>query len=633
MLYGLTVWVNFVSLLLVLWLGLYLVTRSAHRPQAWLSALALWSTSGIFLNQLLALHPPPAPPPEAQAWVYHLILFWPRNVFELGWLGWLQGWLPAYGIPFWYHASLYFRPGVFNRSRQVGALLGYGVALVGILFKVRYLSPWIDTINSPLYSRALPFPFSILYSFGFGFIAVLSLVNLAQAANASTNAMPRRLFRLLLGAALLAAAAGLPGIMSSWFGTLIPQVWMALLLLAALLLGGAGIAQYHALLDHRSLWRDMLYSAVEAAAVLGIYLLFQRAITLLYPLPFITFVFVGCLAIFSHLLIDIARVHYDTLFSHGKNRLLGFRQPGGISDHRGDKKALELALETLIDVTGATWVVVLRFTQQGMKFAAAWNWAGAPLDDEFAVSNANEVQARDTFTLDLQQLPPPLDQAALILPLYQREQEQTGVLLVGASSSQIGFSQDEINALQNSRKVIAGLVGQPANRGEPRLSSESGDRMVRGEGISPRLVELGLRNLHDYAYLADSPLANLRLVLDCADGNGTGTNIFINRGKALSFVLSEAVTKLKPDPVEPSGAPPRSWYPYLILKNAYLEDVQNREIMARLYISEGTFNRTRRAAIQSVARILEEMESNLEGSSGIDGGVSVPGDSRPTPFN
>jgi hypothetical protein len=37
----------------------------------------------------------------------------------------------------------------------------------------------------------------------------------------------------------------------------------------------------------------------------------------------------------------------------------------------------------------------------------------------------------------------------------------------------------------------------------------------------------------------------------------------------------------------------------------------NREIMSRLYISEGTFNRTRRAAIRSVARMLEEMEAAL----------------------
>jgi len=34
----------------------------------------------------------------------------------------------------------------------------------------------------------------------------------------------------------------------------------------------------------------------------------------------------------------------------------------------------------------------------------------------------------------------------------------------------------------------------------------------------------------------------------------------------------------------------------------------NRDIMARLYIGEGTFNRARRRAIRGVARALKEME-------------------------
>ena len=54
--------------------------------------------------------------------------------------------------------------------------------------------------------------------------------------------------------------------------------------------------------------------------------------------------------------------------------------------------------------------------------------------------------------------------------------------------------------------------------------------------------------------------------------------------------------------------PPREWYAYLILRDAYVEERPNREIMLRLFISEGTFNRTRRSAIRSLARDLGEME-------------------------
>ncbi|MDH5507570.1 MAG: hypothetical protein OEZ02_10145, partial [Anaerolineae bacterium] len=57
-----------------------------------------------------------------------------------------------------------------------------------------------------------------------------------------------------------------------------------------------------------------------------------------------------------------------------------------------------------------------------------------------------------------------------------------------------------------------------------------------------------------------------------------------------------------------SDPPSREWYPFLILRDAYLNDVPNRDIMSRLYISEGTFNRTRRGALRAVTRIVGEME-------------------------
>ena len=76
-------------------------------------------------------------------------------------------------------------------------------------------------------------------------------------------------------------------------------------------------------------------------------------------------------------------------------------------------------------------------------------------------------------------------------------------------------------------------------------------------------------------------------------------------------ILLEAVGKLRPDDEYGESIPPREWYPYLILYYAYFEGKLNREIMSELYISEGTFNRTRRSAIRAVTRELEELESNL----------------------
>ena len=46
----------------------------------------------------------------------------------------------------------------------------------------------------------------------------------------------------------------------------------------------------------------------------------------------------------------------------------------------------------------------------------------------------------------------------------------------------------------------------------------------------------------------------------------------------------------------------------MIINDAYIEDIRDREIMARLYISEGTYYRTRRKALRGVARALLETE-------------------------
>jgi hypothetical protein len=85
----------------------------------------------------------------------------------------------------------------------------------------------------------------------------------------------------------------------------------------------------------------------------------------------------------------------------------------------------------------------------------------------------------------------------------------------------------------------------------------------------------------------------------------------LDRGKMVHEVLLEAINKLRPATAISRDPPPREWYPYLILRDAYIEGKSNREIMLGLYISEGTFNRTRRAAVRSVARALGEMEQAL----------------------
>ena len=118
-------------------------------------------------------------------------------------------------------------------------------------------------------------------------------------------------------------------------------------------------------------------------------------------------------------------------------------------------------------------------------------------------------------------------------------------------------------------------------------------------------VEDALHNIFDYAYLGDSPLVSLKQVGVLL--NGTDPT-HLDTGKAVYQVVSNAVEKLKPGSTLPSEPIPREWHPYLILHDAYFEGLPNRDILLKLYISEGTFHRTRRSAIRSVTRVLSELE-------------------------
>lgn len=616
MLHNLTVTVNFVALMMALWLGLYLVTRSPHRPETWLAALALWSMGGFFLNQLLALYPPPTPPEETRKWLHYLILFWPRNVFESGWRGWLQGWLPAYSVVFWYHATLYMLPGRFHRRRLHLALAGYAIALAGILLKVRYSSAWINLGGSPLYSSSLPPPLFPLFAIGFMAFAGLSVFNLAQTMRSSPSTMPLHQFRLFIYATLLVGATGLVGIACNLLQVPTPQILIALLLSAAVLLSGVGVARYNALLDRRHLQRDFLYSAAEAGAILLVYMFFLKLFTELYPLPAISFVIIGCLAVVSHSLIDVARLRLDRMFfQHKKRQLrLRIRHLFSLIEERESNQVLEIGLETITNAIGADWVILVRFTTQGLKPAAS-NWTGLPLEQAVTSLTENDLCANDLIVLSPQQLPPPFDQATLIMPLFQLK--QIAALLVGPARSQAGYSEIELEMLQDAGDLLSNLLRElqfereQLKRPPGEVLLEAVNQVYIMEEIPPRLVELGLRNLHDYAYLGVSPLANLRLVERCLESAERSIYTHIERGQAVSSVLREAVSQLKPALNEPDGTPPRTWHPYIILRDAYLDDEPNRQIMTRLYISEGTFNRTRRSAIRSVARLLTEMEATL----------------------
>lgn len=111
------------------------------------------------------------------------------------------------------------------------------------------------------------------------------------------------------------------------------------------------------------------------------------------------------------------------------------------------------------------------------------------------------------------------------------------------------------------------------------------------------LVDQAMRHLNEYDWLGESPLV-ARL------GIAGGTHIAC--GKALRDRLESAIEGLRPAGPAPKQPWPRNWQAHAVLRLAYLEEVPNREIMARLYLAESTFARLRRKAVRAVARSLVE---------------------------
>jgi hypothetical protein len=140
-----------------------------------------------------------------------------------------------------------------------------------------------------------------------------------------------------------------------------------------------------------------------------------------------------------------------------------------------------------------------------------------------------------------------------------------------------------------------------AQANETELISATGE-LIDSLSTNPdvefiKTVEEALRHLPDTITLGQSLLA---------DKMGLNAGTHVERGRQLQQLLMDSIELLRPDEKRPPEPMPRVWYNYVVLHDAYVEGVQNREIMARLYISEGTFNRTRRNAIRGLARLLIE---------------------------
>ncbi|MBN1656998.1 MAG: hypothetical protein JXA93_01285 [Anaerolineae bacterium] len=612
MLLSITFLVNLVVLAVGLWLGLYVVTRSPRRLISWLTGLTLWSLSGHFLNVLLALAPPPTPE-GAPAWLNPLLQFWAGSAAG-GSNAWLQTWAFVPAVILWHHATSLMRSPQLSFWRRALLVAGYAGTISAAVIHVN--TPLLlaaSPTGDPLYLSSLKAGalYPLVLALGLVYTAI-SLANLVACARAPVAPILRKQFLTLVLATLLASSVALLSVAGSSLGLRVPMVATSVPLGAAMALVGYGVARYSALAEGRTIGRDFYHAAIATGLTSGCYLFLAWLGVRHFGVPPMAYAFTVILAVTTHFLVDAARYQWDA--SLGRQDLRQVQT----SLHRlavlaGDREeldhALSATLELLCACAQAIFGLILVFEDGQTRLAAAHGWT-----EEHPQLSIQDLSADDVLHLQHGHFPPPLAEAALLIPLYGGA-EQLGALLLGRPVNGAGYAPADVDQFLYPSDRLGDIIWNARRRAEYMTEVARGagtlppEAVRYPEHVSVEAVEDALRHMADYGYLGEHSLARSRLAKARI---AASTVTHIDLGKAVYGLLADAIEKLRPGIAPTADPPPREWYPYLILHDAYLEGTSNRDIMSRLYISHGTFSRTRRAALRAVARALEEMEAGVD---------------------
>jgi len=602
--------VNLIALAMTVWLGLYIVSRNPRSTIAWLSAFTLWSTASYFYNFLLALDPPLSPE-LLPLWMKPLLWFWPKDAFENGWGNWIKGWQIIPAIMLWHHVTLLFRPIRMNWWRWTRVIFGYLIAVVSIYY-LRNTSLFFSSdamADTPLDLTTLrpgelyPFFMGVLFLF-----VVMSILNLIRSARSAQDLQKKQL-ELMTAATIIAGLTAPIGFIAIKLNFHMPRIILTLLLGGAIFMIGYGVARYNALSEGRIIERDFFYNLTGTFLIAVLYFVATWSSVLSYQIPVAIIATLMVFAIITHSLVDMARQLFDVFFYQRETRDLRKKLRAliqQIHDASSLDEYLAPALETLCKNVLASNGIILLFDDNKIKLISKHKWRS---EQEEINLDPNDLTSDDWIELPTGKLAHPYNNFKLLVPLYATD-NQVGVMLLGYPEKSNSYSPSDMERILDAGDLFADAIH--ATRTESvylnRLVHEvyqTAPRIQVSDSIYLQAVEKGLQNFFDYAYLSDNPLGKMKLVTN-RFSNITPTHI--ERGKAVQAVMLSAIEKMKPDQDLPTDIPPRKWHLFIILYDAYVNGIQNRDIMSRLYISEGTFNRTRRAAIRSLARVLAEME-------------------------
>ena len=467
--------------------------------------------------------------------------------------------------------------------------------------------------GNPLYLTSLRAgPLFALFLTLLLFFTVWCLINLSRSARHATSRFQRKSLETLIVATLVAGSTTPIMIGSSILNFDMPIIVQSILLGIATVMMGFSVMRYGSVTIERVIRRDFLYNALAAGFMASIFLGIAWIAVTFFGISSIAYPAMLILAVMSFSTVDSARRYLDSVFYKAETRQIinNLKQLADVAINDDMNHQLNDAITSIALLVKATSGVLITTSSILIEEISTYKRRFSNKSEQLG---GESFFYDDTIALEKGTLPDPYTDIVLLIPLYDAA-IQVGALLLGRPENGESYAPEDLEhlmhptdqlghllALATTRQAFIAQVPQILNSVDVNLQAN-----LDIEPISAKSLEDALRHLHDFAYLGNMELSTLAIV---DEEMPTGKITHIDRGKSLNKVLLMAMEKLKPDGELTEEPPPRLWHAYKILHDAYVKEEKNMDIMSNLYISQGTFNRTRRTAIRSLTQALREMEA------------------------
>ena len=578
MLATLTAVTDLITIGLTLWLGLYLLARGFPNGIALRAVFSLLALSAFILGAYTDFF---VEIPETAA---------------------IRAVLLIIGLACWYSLTSQLLS-VQNRQRfrwlRIGILI-LCIATTALLLAFR--NELISEHGNPLYiAHAQP---RLLYGL-YGFTQVVTSFGLLLNLLADKRLRSTVEGKSLLFASIFPCLVVVYEVFALVTDTLpIPRLIQHGLIFIGVLTLGISVARHESLIERRTILQDFPATGILMLGLVAVYVF----ISLNIGIPAAWLGLVIAVAIITHSLYDMGREVLERLRSRQESQLR--KQWHLVESADVDEDRLQIYLQDGLDLLCRTLntAVGLIAIRQGEKMVV---WASRN-----SLALGTEIPEVLVVHKDVFRAAGQLDHIVWISAALER-QSPIALIGVGVSSTKLEYSAGDLELLAEFADQAGMVVSianlQPRTRAQIQqlleesraqsmeMKSAVGDMMdslaLAPEAEFIRTVEDCLRNYTDFIRLGQSPLA---------EWMGLEGDHHTEQGKQLQKLLREAIDSLRPAGPRPEESPPKGWYSYVVLHDAYVRGIPNRAIQGRLFISEGTFNRTRRNALRSVARWLAE---------------------------